>query len=94
MKRDALSAKRYLQNLIFIRIEQRKKVIERLVNFAVKSIILIIKIKYLTKLKFMKKNNRSKINAYERLKRKTDFNFKLLCNIRRRTKKAFTSQKN
>ena len=42
--------------------------------------------------KIYKKNNRSKINAYERLKRKTDFNFKKLCNIRKRTNKAFKSQ--
>ena len=38
------------------------------------------------------KKNRSKINAYKRQKRKTDFNFKLICNIRRRTNKAFKSQ--
>ena len=38
------------------------------------------------------KKNRAKINAYERQKRKTDFNFKLICNIRRRTNKAFKSQ--
>ena len=44
--------------------------------------------------KIYKKNNRSKINAYERLKRRTDFNCKLLCNIRRRTNKAFRSQIN
>ena len=38
------------------------------------------------------KNYRSKINAYERLKRKSVFNFNLFCNIRRRTNKAFRSQ--
>ena len=35
------------------------------------------------------KKNRSKINAYERQRRKTDFNFKLICNIRKRTNLAF-----
>ena len=38
------------------------------------------------------KNNRSKINAYERLKRRTNFNFSVFCNIRQRTKYAFKSQ--
>ena len=38
------------------------------------------------------KNNRSKINTYERLKRKNDPNFNLFCNIRHRTKYAFKSQ--
>ena len=38
------------------------------------------------------KNNRSKINAYERDKRKSDSNFKLHCNIRQRTNYAFKSQ--
>ena len=42
--------------------------------------------------KIYNKNNRSKINAYERLKRRTDFNFNLFCNIRQRTKYAFKSQ--
>ena len=39
-----------------------------------------------------KKKNRSKINSCERQKRKTDFKCKLICNIRRRTNKAFKSQ--
>ena len=38
------------------------------------------------------KKNRSIINAYERQRRKIDFNFKLICNIRRRTNLAFKSQ--
>ena len=38
------------------------------------------------------KNNRSKINAYERQKRKNDFSFKLHCNIRGRTNRAFNCQ--
>ena len=38
------------------------------------------------------KNNRAKINAYERQKRKSDFNFKLHCNIRGRTNRAFKCQ--
>ena len=38
------------------------------------------------------KNNRSKINTYERLKRKNDPIFNLFCNIRHRTKYAFKSQ--
>ena len=42
--------------------------------------------------KIYNKNNRSKINAYERLKRRTDFIFNLFCNIRQRTKYAFKSQ--
>ena len=37
------------------------------------------------------KNNRLKINTYERLKRKNDINFNLFCNIRQRTKYAFKS---
>ena len=36
--------------------------------------------------------NRSKIITYERQRRKTDFNFKLVCNIRRRTNLAFKCQ--
>ena len=40
------------------------------------------------------KNNRSKINAYERDKRKSDSNFKLHCCIRQRTSYAFKSQNN
>ena len=86
------SVKQYLQNLFFIRIERRWMVIDHLVNFVVRSIIMIIKIKNFHNKKIYKKNNQSKINAYERLKRKTDFNFKLLCNIRKRTNKAFKSQ--
>ena len=42
--------------------------------------------------KVYNKNNRSKINTYERLKRKNDPNFNLFCNIRQRTKYAFKSQ--
>ena len=38
------------------------------------------------------KKNRSKINAYERRRRKTDFIFKLICNIGRTTNLAFKSQ--
>ena len=38
------------------------------------------------------KENRSKINTYERLKRKIDPNFNLYCNIRHRTKYAFKYQ--
>ena len=38
------------------------------------------------------KKNRSKINAYERQKGKTKFNFNLLCSIRRSTNKALNSQ--
>ena len=41
--------------------------------------------------KIYNKNNRSKINAYERLKRKNDSNFNLFCNIRQRTKYALKS---
>ena len=32
------------------------------------------------------------MNAYERQRRKTDFNFKLTCNIRRRTNLEFKSE--
>ena len=39
------------------------------------------------------KKNRSKINAFERQKGKNDFNFKLICNIRRRTNLVFKSRK-
>ena len=38
------------------------------------------------------KNNRSKINAYERQKRKKDFNFQLHCNIRGKTNRASKCQ--
>ena len=38
------------------------------------------------------RKNRSKINAFERQKRKIDFNFKLICNIRRRTNLRFKSR--
>ena len=41
--------------------------------------------------KIYNKNNRSKINAYERLKRKNDSNFNLFCNIRQKTKYALKS---
>ena len=40
------------------------------------------------------KNNRSKINAYERDKRKSDSNFKLYCNLRQKTNRAFKSLNN
>ena len=42
--------------------------------------------------KIYNKNNRDKINAYERDKRKSDSNFKLHCCIRQRTNYAFKSQ--
>ena len=38
------------------------------------------------------KRNRSKINASERQKRKTDFNFKVICYMRRKTNLAFKSR--
>ena len=38
------------------------------------------------------KQNREKINLYEKNKRKIDFNFKLAQNIRVRTRQAFKSQ--
>ena len=44
--------------------------------------------------KIYNKNNRSKINAYERLKRKNDSNFSLFGNIRQRTKYALKSPNN
>ena len=44
--------------------------------------------------KIYNKNNRSKINAYERDKRKSDSNFKLHCSIRQKTNYAFKSQNN
>ena len=37
-------------------------------------------------------NRKERRNAHERQKRKTDFNFKLICNLRTRTNKAFKSQ--
>ena len=37
-------------------------------------------------------NNKERRNAHGRQRRKTDFNFKLICNIRARTNKAFKSQ--
>ena len=44
--------------------------------------------------KVYRKNNRSKINVYERDKRKNDSNFKLYCSIRQRTNRAFKSLNN
>ena len=40
------------------------------------------------------KNNRCKINAYEKDKRKTDSDFKLHCSIRQKTNRAFESLDN
>ena len=74
----------------FLRILLKKMVIDFLAKFVVKSIIT--KIKILNNNKNFNKKNRSKINAYEKQKRKTDFNFTLLCNMRRRTSLAFKSQ--
>ena len=42
--------------------------------------------------KVFSQNNRSKINAYERLRRKTDLYFKIACNLRSRTNSASKSQ--
>ena len=44
--------------------------------------------------KIYRKNNRYKINAYERDKRKSDSNFKLNCSIRQKTNYAFKSPNN
>ena len=44
--------------------------------------------------KIYRKNNRYKINAYERDKRKSDTNFKLNCSIRGKTNYAFKSPNN
>ena len=44
--------------------------------------------------KIYRKNNRYKINAYERDKRKSDTNFKLNCSIRQKTNYAFKSPNN
>ena len=44
--------------------------------------------------KIYRKNNRYKINAYERDKRKSDTNFKLNCSIRGKTSYAFKSPNN
>ena len=44
--------------------------------------------------KTYRKNHRSKINAYERDKRKSDSNFKLNCSIRQKTNYAFKSPNN
>ena len=48
----------------------------------------------LDKNKVYRKNNRLKINFYERNKRKSDSNFKLHCSIRNRTNYAFKSLNN
>ena len=42
--------------------------------------------------KIYSKNNRSKRDAYERQKRLTDLNFKLVCNMRGRTNRALKTQ--
>ena len=42
--------------------------------------------------KFYAKQNRARINLYEKNKRKTNLNFKLAGNLRSRTNKAFRSQ--
>ena len=39
-----------------------------------------------------KKQNREKVNIYEKNKRKTDLHYKIACNLRSRTNKAFKSQ--
>ena len=44
--------------------------------------------------KIYNKNNRDKINAYERQKRKTDYIFNLSCKIRQKTSYAFKSHIN
>ena len=44
--------------------------------------------------KIYTKQNRSRINNYEKNKRKTDFNYKIAHNIRVRTKRAFKSLNN
>ena len=44
--------------------------------------------------KTYRKNNRSKINTYERFKRKNDPNFNLFCKIRQKTNYAFKYQIN
>ena len=44
--------------------------------------------------KVYRKNNRSKINTYERYKRKNDLNFNLHCSIRQKTNYAFKSPNN
>ena len=49
-------------------------------------------IRILNNHKIYNENNRSKINAYERHKRRTDFKFNLFRNIRQRTKYSFKSQ--
>ena len=61
-------------------------------NFCSKKYFYNNQTRLLNNHKIYNKNNRSKINAYERLKRRTDFNFNLFCNIRQRTKYAFKSQ--
>ena len=61
-------------------------------NFCCKKIYYDNQNRILNNHKIYNKNSRSKINAYERLKRKTDFIFNLFCNKRRRTNKAFKSQ--
>ena len=39
-----------------------------------------------------KRDNREKRNNCEKKRRQTDFNFKLICNIRNRTHQAFRAQ--
>ena len=42
--------------------------------------------------KLYAKQNRARINKYEKKKRKINLNFKIACNIRSRTNQAFKSQ--
>ena len=66
--------------------------IDLLVNAVqINNIILKIENRILDNHKTYIKNNRSKINAYERDKRKSDSNFKLHCSIRQKTIRAFKS---
>ena len=69
-------------------------VIDHLAKSAQISIIMITDIEYLTIIKSNIKENRSKINAYERQKRKNDCKFNLSCKIRQKTNYAFKSHIN
>ena len=55
MKENVSSAKRYVQNPIFIRTERRMIDIDDLANFVVRSIFMIIKTEYLIIMKFITK---------------------------------------
>ena len=84
MEKNVQSVNYSFQNLIFIRILRKTMDIDLLANVVQINFIMVIRIEDLTIIKTYIKNNRSKINAYEKERRKSDSNFNLHCSIRQR----------